>query len=272
MRPTERWNAMVQAEHAQSERMRGESPPDDHWKPYARQFRADPLRSDDPLLQRLLQEVGPHHSVIDVGAGGGRLALPIALRCRNVVAVEPSPSMASGLLEQASEHGISNVSLVQAKWEDAEVERGDIVLCSHVIYTVRDVELFVRKLDSHGRERVLVVLYDAPPQSQNYPLWKRVHGEERLPLPALPQLEEVLRELGIAAHVEMLGSQQHRTFDSLQQALEQLSGRLYLAPGSPKRIQLEGVLPEMLEEEDGAFRIRGASPLELVLVWWRPGG
>ena len=261
---------MVQAEHAQSERMRVESPPDDQWEPHAQQFTADPRRTDDPLLQRLLREVAPHHTVIDVGAGGGRLALPIALRCRNVVAVEPSPSMASVLLEQASEHGVSNVSLVEARWEEAEVEPGDMVLCSHVIYTVRDAELFVRKLNSHGRERVLVVLYDAPPQSQNYVIWKRVHGEERLPLPALPELEDVLRELGIDAHVEMLGTQPHRIFDSFGQALEQLSGRLYLAPGTPKWSLLERVLPEMMEEADGTFRIRGARPLELVLVWWRP--
>ena len=79
---TIRWREMVEAEHAQSDRMRQELPPEDHWQPYAQQFRADPSRADDPLLTRLLETVGSHHTVMDVGAGGGRLALPLALRCK----------------------------------------------------------------------------------------------------------------------------------------------------------------------------------------------
>ena len=262
----------MEAEHAQSERMRAESPPEDHWQPYAQQFRADPHRSDDPLLDRLLQEVAPHHTAIDVGAGGGRLALPLALRCRHVVAIEPSPSMASVLLQQASDYGIHNVSLVQSRWEEAELDPGDVALCAHVLYTVRDIEHFVKKLEAHAHERVLVVIFKAPPQSQTYALWKHLHGEERLPLPALPQFEEVLQDLGIDAQVEMLPSPGVRGFDSPQEAIEQLSRRLYLAPGTPKSTLMEEMLPDLLEEVDGTFRIRGAQPLEPVLVWWRPGG
>ena len=261
---------MVVAEHAQSERMRRAAPPEDHWQPYAEHFRNDPRRSDDPLLNRLIQEVTPHHTVIDVGAGAGRLALPLSLKCRHVMAVEPSPSMASLLLEQASEYETSNVSLVQAEWEDARVEPGDIVLCAHVLYTIQDIEPFVRKLDAHARERVLIVLFEAPPQSQIYPLWKRIHGEERLPLPSLPQFQEVLRELGIDAETEMLPPQPPRGYDSPQQAMDQLSRRLYLQPDSHKRSVLEKILPELLEEVDGAFRIKGAQPLEPALVRWRP--
>ena len=261
---------MVDAEHAQSERMRGTDPPDDHWGPYARQFVDDPRRPDDPLLERLLHEVMPHHAVIDVGAGAGRLALPLALRCRHVIAVEPSPSMATVLMQQAAEHAIRNVSLVQAQWEDAEVEPADVVLCSHVVYTIRAIEPFVRKLEEHARERVLAVLFRAPPQSQLYTIWKQVHGEERLPLPGLPQFEEVLKDLGIDAQVEALPAQPHRGYDSLDQAMDQLSRRLFLAPGGPKEALLQRMLPELLEEVDGAFRVRGAQPLEPALVWWRP--
>ncbi len=83
MTATQRWREFVETEHAQSDRMReGTPPPQDHWRPFAQQFRADPRRTDDPLVNRLLQEVEPHQVVMDVGAGGGRLALPLAIRCR----------------------------------------------------------------------------------------------------------------------------------------------------------------------------------------------
>ena len=141
MLATQRWKQMVQAEHAQSERaMGGVSPPEDRWRPYAQQFKSDPRRTGDGLVNRLREEVAPHHTLLDVGAGGGRLALPAAIHCRSVVAVEPSPSMGEVLRQQASESSISNVSVVQARWEEAEVEPADLVLCAHVLYVVADIE------------------------------------------------------------------------------------------------------------------------------------
>ena len=270
MLATQRWKQMVQAEHAQSERaMGGVSPPEDRWRPYAQQFKSDPRRTGDGLVNRLLEEVAPHHTLLDVGAGGGRLALPAAIHCRSVVAVEPSPSMGEVLRQQASESSISNVSVVQARWEEAEVEPADLVLCAHVLYVVADIEPFVRKLEDHARERVLVVLFNAPPQSQIHALWEQIHGEARIPLPSLPELQAVLGQMGIDAKVEMLAAQPAGGFDDVQQALELLARRLYLEPGSPQMATLENMLPDLLEESDGTLIVRGSQPLLPGLVSWR---
>ena len=121
-------------------------------------------------------------------------------------------------------------------------------------------------------ERVLVVLYRAPPQSQTYPLWKEVHGEERLGLPSLPEFQEVLSQLRIDAQVDMLPALPPRGFDDHQQALEQLSGRLYLRAGTPQMAALEAMLPDWLEHVDGTWIIRGSEPLQPGLIRWRPEG
>ena len=268
-----RWRSMVESEHAQSERMRGQiPPPTDHWRPYAQQFKADPWRTDDPLVNRLKQEVQANQTLLDVGAGGGRLSLPMALNCRHVVAVEPSASMGEVLRQQASDFSITNVSWVQSKWDDAEVAAADVVICCHVLYVVADIEPFVRKLESHSRQRVLVVLYTSAPQSQIYPLWKQIHGVERIPLPSLPEFQEVLSELQIDAQVEILPAQAARGYDTRQQALEQLGQRLYLTPDSAKMTELESMLPDLLEEVEGTLMIRGSQPHEPGLVMWRPKG
>jgi hypothetical protein len=60
-------------------------------------------------------------------------------------------------------------------------------------------------------------------------------------------------------------------FDSLEQAIEELARRLYLAPGSPKKARLMEMLPEKLEQVEGLFRIRDAQLMEPALVWWRTG-
>ena len=270
MKATERWQATVEAEHAQSDKARWETPPSDHWKPYAENFRADPHRTDDELLNRLLEQVEPGDRVMDVGAGGGRLALALALHCGQVIAVEPSESMGAVLLDEAREQGIGNVSLVQSRWEDADVEPADVVLCCHVLYVVHDVGTFVRKLDSNALRKVLVVLYDRSPQFQNSPLWELVHGEERLQLPAVPELREVLLELGIDARFDPLPSRSSSGFDSVEDAVEQLTARLYLSPGGEKQAVLKRDLPRLLVEDEGVFRIRGAPELTPIVVSWEP--
>ena len=270
MTAIERWREMIVQEHAQSDSMRPEPRPADHWTPYARQFKADPRREDDALLDFLLKQVTPGDALIDVGAGGARLALPLALHCRRVVAVEPSPSMCAVLRETAAEYGIGNVAVVESDWLNAEVEQADVVLCSHVVYTIQDIGAFVRKLESSAVRRVLVVLFQAPPQSQTYSLWEQVHGTPRLPLPSLPEFEEVLAELGIHPTIERLPGQPPRGFDSPEDARDQLPRRLYISPGSAAMERLEALLPGLLEGTGGVYTIKGATPLAPCLVSWNP--
>lgn len=269
MSATEHWNEMVRAEHAQSDSMRKEDPPADSWSNFAQQFRADPKRTDDPLVNYLRQLVTSEQVVLDVGAGGGRLALPMALAAKEVIAVEPSPSMCRVLREVAAEFDVQNVQVVEADWLDAEVPQADLAICCHVLYVIRDIEAFVRKLEKHAK-RVLVVVYQAPPQSQIYPLWEPVHGVPRLPLPSLPEFLEVLDQLGVKPEIEVVHTERVRGFDSMVIAQEQIARRLYVTPETPEMERLEALLPQVLEEKDGSFSIKGAVNLEPRVVSWQP--
>ena len=272
MNVIERWKEMVESEHAQTDRLRSAPPiSNDYWVANVEGFKADPYRTDDPLLDRLHREIEPRHTLIDAGAGAGRLALPLALKCSHVTAVEPSPAMASAFQQQASDYNIRNVSLVEATWEAAEIQPADIVLCAHVLYTVREVGAFVEKLEAQANRRVLIIVFDAAPQSQVYPLWPRVHGEERLPLPSLPELKQVLEEMGISPRVSQLPLRSRRGYETLEQALEQIGSRLFLEPGSPKQMLLEQVVPGLLEEQHGELFIRDSRPQTPWLVSWEPG-
>ena len=267
MSACERWGAMVRQEHAQSDRMRPPPGPQDYWVPYAKQFVADPKRTDDVVLEALKQQIEPHHSVMDVGAGAGRFALPLATLYRHLIALEPSASMADALQEQADSQDVHNISLVQSTWQDAEVPRVDIIICCHVVYTVPDIELFIRKLTAQA-DRVIVILYDNPPQSQLRTVWKRIHEEDRLQLPSLPELCDVLEELNINAGVERLPTDRFRGYPNLDEAAKQLAGRLYIQPGDEKAATLEQLLPGLLEEVQGEFRVRGSQPLTPCMVSW----
>ena len=267
MSAIETWGEMVRVEHAQSDRMRGVRPTDT-WNQFAAQFKADPHRTDDRTVEALRSRLIPGETLLDIGAGGGRLALPLALTCSAVTAVEPSPSMCAVLRETASEYGIENVSIVESGWLDADVESADVALCSHVVYVIEDIGAFVRKMDLHARRLVMAVVFEASPLSQVYGLWERVHGEQRHALPSLPHLLPVLDELGIQAEITELDQQPPRTFSSIEEAREAVARWLYVTPETEAMTRLEHALQGALREENGAWQIDGAQPSRPNIVSW----
>src|SRR5215470_5038987 len=156
MSALEAWKQRVTAHREQSHQIRSALgvTGQDRWEPFSSFFKADPRRIDDMEVNRLAQEVTPATTLLDVGAGAGRFALPLALRCKQVTAVEPSPSMGENLRHLAAEAGIENVTLVASPWDEAEVEPADVVLSAHVIYSIEDIGPFVMKLAAHARQRV----------------------------------------------------------------------------------------------------------------------
>ncbi|MSQ12023.1 MAG: methyltransferase domain-containing protein [Dehalococcoidia bacterium] len=264
-----RWRAAVEREHAQSERARaGVPPPADHWAGLPRSFRQDPRRIGDDQLERLARELSPQDTLLHVGAG--RHALPLALRCRSVMAVEPSDSMVEDLQAEAAQAGVANVTVIKATWEDAQAPQADVVLCANVLYTVRDITGFIRKLEAHARRRVLIIVHTEAPLSTLAPLWKPVHGEERLFLPALVDLVPLLWEMGLYPDVEMMPLLPRRGWDTWEEAHQQLRQRLFVTPDSPQHTRLQRAMSELLERVDGRFAIRDSGPVHPALVSWKP--
>jgi len=265
------WKSRIEAHDEQSLRARGDqSEPADFWSTLASGFRADPRRSDDPVVNLLAHWVTQETTVLDVGGGAGRYALPLALRCKHVTVVEPSPSMVAQLREGAKEAGIENISTIEAGWEDARVELVDLVLCANVVYGVKDIAPFLAKLKQNARERVVIVAWmDAPPSIFS-PLWKAVHGEERIELPALPELLPVLWEMGIFPNVEMLDAGRPRSAPNLDVALAMARLMLFVQPGSEEDRRLEEAAREMAVDIPEGVTLRGRRARPQGVLWWRP--
>jgi SAM-dependent methyltransferase len=193
----EAWKARIEAHNEQTVRTRGDLVYEDMWSTLAQRFKDDPRRNDDPVVNDLAAWLTPESTVLDVGGGAGRYALPLALRAKHVTVVEPSPSMLEALRQSALDAGIENVSAVEGSWEEADVAAHDVVLCANVVYGVAEIGEFVGKLAEAARDRVAIVLYMDAPLSRMSPIWTEVHGEERIDMPGLPELLPVLWELGI---------------------------------------------------------------------------
>ena len=268
----EHWRRSVETHHAQSARIQADSmwQCGDFWQPLASIFRADPHRTDDQVLNRLAREVGPDKTVLDVGGGAGRFALPLALRCRHVTVVEPSESMVRELRTGAHEARVANLSIVQESWEEAKTGQADLVLGAQVVYGTAEIEPFIRKLESHAKERVLLLVFMKSPLSLFSPFWEAVHGEEREELPALPELLDGLWEMGIYPDLEMLKSAGHDSDRSRGAALEFLRHMMFVRAETEQDRLLERAIDELLVDTPEGFGARWFQAPRLALVSWRP--
>jgi precorrin-6B methylase 2 len=75
-------------------------------------MKADPRRPLDPNLEIIASYIQPDDVIVDVGGGAGRISLPLALRCREGINVEPSIATGAGFRANADQAGISNARVV----------------------------------------------------------------------------------------------------------------------------------------------------------------
>jgi SAM-dependent methyltransferase len=262
------WGARVRANREQVDQFR-EATPGDFYAPIAGMFRADPRRRDEPTLERLLALVQPDDVVLDIGAGGGRYALPLALACREVIAIEPSAGMRQVLSAGMAEHGIHNISVVDGRWpEDAAGIGGDIALISHIGYDVEDIGPFLDAMESAAlRQCVAVLLGQAPPTEADR-FWPEVHGVARATLPSLAEFLVLLLARGHFFEVQLV-DRSPQTYAEPEQALTWLRQQLWTAPGSDKDRRLEAAARQRLQERDGRFALSW-EPVPVGVVTWNP--
>lgn len=265
-----RHDRMVREEMLQGERARSTSDkPADFWYAMSKRFRPPADPAADPTPDALAAMVSPDERIIDVGAGGGRIALPLSRRCRELVAVEPSPSMRSVLAEEIARHRVTNIVVVPATWEEAEVEPAELVFAAHVSYGIPAIEPFIRKLDAKALRWAALVAVADPPQTPIAPFWRAVHGEERLRLPCRDELLDVVRELGAEPEVIPLAPVPPQSFGPREEAIDFLRFRLLIGPGTPADERLLACLDELTEERDGELWPRYAKPNERAIIRWR---
>jgi SAM-dependent methyltransferase len=197
--------ARVDAVLAQRTRLRGPQPPGDLFAglpPDHPVLKSDPRRQLEPNLEIMAGYVQPDDVIVDVGGGAGRLSLPLALRSREVINVDPSAAMLAGFESNARQAGIANARSVQADWLEVEPPHGTFALVNHVTYLTRDIVPFVEKLEAAASRRVLMTVNSPPAWTRA--LYQLVHGEAEAIVPGHVELVHVLWEIGIEPDVRML--------------------------------------------------------------------
>lgn len=274
LRPTENealdaWRTLVVAERTQVESLPERPRPEDFYAPVASRFRDDPRRTDDPSLDLVLSLVRPEDTWLDLGAGGGRYALPLALHCRGVVAVDPSPGMLQVLRQAMSDEGISNIEVHHERWPGPTAAPvADVGFIAHVSYDIEDIGPFLAQLEQHSARLCAALLFVNSPTSEFAALWEPVHGAPRVTLPGLRELTALLYARGRCPETRLIDLPP-RTFESVEALHEAARRPTWVLPGSEKDAALRRACEQLAVAVEGGVAL-SPRPRTLGLVTWQP--
>jgi len=270
-----RWATLVRNRRAEIERLvPGRSPAGTaYWDHRARRVASvlAATSEGDPFLARLRRFTGRRTTVVDVGAGPGRFALALAPHVAQVVAVDPSAAMLDIVRREAGRSGITNVDVVEGRWEEVEVAPADVVFASYVLPVVPDAPAFLAKLDTVARRHVLVYLGAFTIDAILDPLWRHFHGRPRSPGPSWLDAVAVVREMGIEPVVDVVEAPSRTRFTTLDEAVDDQLDMLALTDTPEHRGELADLLSMWLVADRSGFRLPIAT-LPAAVIRWSPRG
>lgn len=268
----ERWKALIDARAQQMDAAyaRVGSSSADYWNRRARNFhRATKDRTaSDPFFQKLREAVTPDMTVLDVGAGTGRFTLALAPLVKQVIAVEPNEAMLGYLKQDAAAQGLTNISTVLTTWQDAPADlQADIVICSHVLYPIREVDTFLARLSVATRQTCYLYLRALHYDSFTAPLWRHFHGTDRCQQPGYIHALDILYDMGIYANVDIVKTPGSMRYPSLDGAVEELLEHLILPRDEQTRNELRTLLASWLVEREGMLAIPIDEMISAIISW-----
>jgi SAM-dependent methyltransferase len=262
------WGDRVRSNREQAERVREGTAPPDFYAPVASDYQAHPRRTDEPALDVIRSLVKAGETWLDIGAGGGRYALPLALLAGRVIAVDPSEGMRGVLRAGMTEHGISNVDIVPGRWPMEAAPTADVALIAHIGYDIEEIGPFLDAMEAAARRLCVAVLATPSPPHPAEPFWPLIHGEARVALPALTEFLILLLARDRLFELRLLEREPlaHATPEG---PLRWLYQQLFVAPDTAKGRRLAALARDAIRERGGRWALSW-DRVPLGIVTWCP--
>jgi hypothetical protein len=254
LRPTEaealaEWRRLVLADREQVARVR-EDVRGDYYQPVAASFRPGMRDSTEwPVVESFAE---PDDTWLDIGAGGGRFAVPLAGAVRRVIAIEPSESMRGVLAQAIDEATCTNIDVRNASWPiDGWDEEVDVSLAAHATYDTEDIGAWVDAQEAATR-RVCIAIFGCHARgTQVADFFEAVHGEPMATLPALREFVALLGARGAQYEVRTINTEERpvpRPAEDVHRTLRRL---LWLREGSERDERMQRLAEEWYGTSEG---------------------
>jgi SAM-dependent methyltransferase len=272
------WNELWKVHHVSSpERVARDRDPASVWDRRAssyRHFTRDSVALSEKEVR--MMDLQPNDTVLDVGAGNGRLAVPVAKRVSKVTALDPSGGMLSLLREHMADAGHNNFSCIQSRWEDVKV--GVDLPQHHVVidsFTLGfyDLKEALQKMDAAALRSVYLFWHAGDWRSaRERALYRTIFGEAVAMSGGYPDYSyvlNILHDLGIFAHVRIYDA----TWETIYESVEEAAGHwAKMHEVSPDQLPVlsEYFAEVLVRQKDG--RYRDTTHRLQAMLWWEKKG
>ena len=242
------------------------------WDERARKFNESAMRNRERTEKQLANlELKPDYTVLDVGCGTGRLAIPIAKQVASVTAIDQSTGMLTCLHENMEKESITNITSINKRWEDVEpgvdLEQYDVVLSCNSL-GVPDIQEAIAKMDAASKRYVYIISSAGRWMDGDMEAILGRRGRSG----AMGMVDYIffcnlLHEMKIYANVDIQDTEYEQHYDSLDEAVNRWKGMRDVPP--EKEDALREYLSGILIEDGGTLSYKRKS--KNATVWWQKG-
>ena len=205
----------------------------EHARSYWERTKKDRCRPLDQLESINLQKT---ERFLDIGSGPGTLGIPAAKHARDVVCVEPSLGMCTIITERIAEENLSNVTVVQKKWEDVNLEKDlkidenglfDVVAASFSL-SMADIAEQIRRMEKVCRGRVFLFWFAGEYEWENKEFgefMRSINAADFYPGPKADILYGALAQMGIYPNIRTYSLNMPDEYPSADVAAEKIGQR-----------------------------------------------
>ena len=213
--------------------------------------------------------------VLDIGAGPGTLAVPLAGVAAHVTAVEPATGMAEVMAEYAAESGVSNLTIVRKRWEDVDPAvdlegRYDVVIASYSL-GMPDIQAAIEKMCEASSRWVYVFWFAGATawEQAMVDLWPKLHGRGFRFGPKADVLFNVLYSKGIYPNVETIRGEHVRRFVDLDVAVDEFREQYRITSPAQEEVLREYFSGVLSTNGDGLVH---SGMMTRMKLWWEVDG
>ena len=205
-----------------------------------------------PILERMMKFISSESTVLDIGAGAGAYTIPFAEAAKKVTVVEPSKGQISRLMRRAEREGLSNIEVINKRWEDVEeeeLERYDLVNAAYCFH-MPDIKVALQKMLNVTKNVLFLITLVEHGFDDVYEI---IFGGKHDNSPNYIYLYNVLYQMGIPANVEILAREYLLPLDM---QLENLHYSYDLTPDVEEKVKAHLASTGRLTEKDGKILVK----------------
>ena len=170
-------------------------------------------------------------TLLDIGAGNGRLTIALSKHVRQVTAIDSSSAMIQMMQENIRAAYVTNIEPVQGTWPEMQMVAHDFSLCSHAMYGAADFYTFIQQMMGVTRHTCFLLMRAPVPYGIMADAAKHIWGHP-YDSPNFQVGYNALLQMGIFPNVMIAdtGLWDPWVSPSVEEALDEIKSRFGLGP------------------------------------------